>query len=163
MANNRGMMLWSDFPYRKDAAGTPLCRKCGKALGGRKTAWCGKECLRETILLCHWPAIRRLVLRRDKHKCQICGGYGNEVDHIVEVMDGGKSVPGNLRTLCHSCHKKKTTVERTRRAAARMAASLPTASVIVENIPNRPDQENDSEENPCDDHLNPLFASPTSS
>ena len=154
MGNNRGMMLWADFPYRKDDAGTPLCRKCGKTLGGRKTAWCSKECLKETILLRHWPAIRRVILRRDKRVCQVCGRYANEVDHIVEVVDGGKSVPENLRAICHACHRKKTTVERTRRAAAR---KLMVPVAVVDKVDANPYQAYDAEDNPPNDgsHVSP--------
>ena len=116
----RGMpKSWEDFPPRKNADGKWLCKKCGIELDGRKTAWCGKDCLNAVLLLVHWPRIRRVALRRDKYRCRLCGNRGNEVDHIIEIVDGGLSVLENLRTLCHECHKKKTTAERHRRSMAK--------------------------------------------
>jgi len=118
MANPRGMPnTWKDFPTRKDAEGHDLCRRCRTVLSGRKTSWCGKECLKIVLLLVHWPRMRQFILRRDKRKCQVCGLQGKEVDHIIEVQDGGLSVAENLRTLCHSCHVKKTTEMKRKRAA----------------------------------------------
>lgn len=31
-----------------------------------------------------------------------------EVDHILEVVEGGTDDPANLRTLCRRCHREKT-------------------------------------------------------
>jgi 5-methylcytosine-specific restriction protein A len=40
------------------------------------------------------------------------------VDHIVERKDGGADYdPGNLETLCATCHARKTTGERVKRGA----------------------------------------------
>ena len=53
--------------------------------------------------------------------CERCEdqGYiveGREVDHIVEIEDGGdKTDPDNLQTLCVSCHRKKTAEEKRKR------------------------------------------------
>lgn len=56
--------------------------------------------------------LRYQVLREDGFKCQICGrgaadGETLEVDHIVPVSKGGKTVRENLRTLCHTCNQGK--------------------------------------------------------
>jgi len=53
-------------------------------------------------------AVRREVWKRDQGCCQwevdsggVCGSRLRlELDHIVPVARGGKSVPGNLRILC---------------------------------------------------------------
>ena len=59
--------------------------------------------------MCDWGAIRRSILRRDQWRCQICGGHASDVDHIVELVDGGSFYePSNLRALCDNCHKAKT-------------------------------------------------------
>ena len=59
--------------------------------------------------------LRRRVLRRDGHTCQI-GGPGceveaTEVDHIVPVFEGGGNELGNLRSVCPACHAVKTQEE----------------------------------------------------
>lgn len=116
--------IWEDFPIRKNANSQYLCKKCGKTLSGRKTAWCSRACLNAVLLLVHWPRIRQVVLRRDKHTCQLCGEWGKEVDHVVEVQDGGLSVVENLRVLCHTCHVAKTTQEKRRRKAEVLLTTL---------------------------------------
>jgi len=108
--------VWEDFPQRKDAHGRHLCKKCGNVLDGKKTAWCGKEFLKAVLFLVRWPVVRNFVRRRDKWTCQMCGRPGREVDHIVEVADGGLSVPENLWVLCHADHMAKTAASRKARA-----------------------------------------------
>lgn len=52
--------------------------------------------------------IREYVLTRDNHKCQCCKGKSGDkilnVHHIESRKTGGNS-PGNLITLCETCHK----------------------------------------------------------
>lgn len=67
---------------------------------------------------------RSLVLKRDGGRCVLCGrGRGDgvrlEVDHIVSVHRGGGSALSNLRTLCQSCHAKRTWEERKREGRER--------------------------------------------
>lgn len=52
------------------------------------------------------------IKQRDNYTCQICGKYmpdevGLQIDHIIPVIDGGKSVESNLRVLCDKCNLKK--------------------------------------------------------
>lgn len=52
------------------------------------------------------------ILKRDGFKCQICGrtqadGAKLEVDHIIPVSKGGKTIDDNLQTLCHECNQGK--------------------------------------------------------
>lgn len=53
--------------------------------------------------------VREYVLARDKHKCQYCKGKSKDpvlnVHHIESRKTGGNS-PGNLITLCETCHNK---------------------------------------------------------
>ncbi|MBU1947273.1 MAG: HNH endonuclease [Candidatus Eisenbacteria bacterium] len=54
------------------------------------------------------PTVRRTVLNRDKHKCQAPGCRNTrflEVHHRKPRKDGGSNNPGNLVTLCSSCHQ----------------------------------------------------------
>jgi CRISPR/Cas system-associated protein Cas10 (large subunit of type III CRISPR-Cas system) len=57
------------------------------------------------------------IMRRDGFKCKLCGrsadeGANLEVDHILAVSRGGKSIDSNLRTLCRECNQgKKAKIE----------------------------------------------------
>ncbi len=124
MARRKGQEFgWDSFPAHHDAAGWH-CRFCKKVLTGLKRAWCGAECLKQVRLLCDWNYIRNRIRRRDKWKCQwpmadgqICGKYAKDVDHIIELADGGSfHDPSNLRALCEDHHDKKTIMMRKARA-----------------------------------------------
>jgi 5-methylcytosine-specific restriction endonuclease McrA len=58
--------------------------------------------------------LRYQVLTRDNSRCQRCGasalthGVTLHVDHIVPVSKGGKTVLGNLQTLCETCNLGKS-------------------------------------------------------
>lgn len=58
--------------------------------------------------------MRFAIYSRDGYRCCKCGKTTDdlEIDHIYPISKGGKSVPENLQTLCHSCnYKKSNTVE----------------------------------------------------
>lgn len=55
---------------------------------------------------------KEFVRERDWHVCRICGAPAKEVDHIVEVADGGTNVLSNLQLLCSYHHRQKTTQSR---------------------------------------------------
>lgn len=63
----------------------------------------------------HWRRLRRLVLERDGHRCVLpdCPYLDDplEVDHIVRPDQGGTDDPTNLRTLCLTHHRRKTSAE----------------------------------------------------
>lgn len=57
--------------------------------------------------------LRERIALRDNFTCQICGKYmpdsvGLQIDHIVPISRGGKSVPSNLQVLCSKCNGKKS-------------------------------------------------------
>lgn len=67
-----------------------------------------------------WRRVRLVVLERDAWRCKIkgprCTGVATEVDHIVQLIDGGALLdPDNLRAACRRCN-------RGRRPGARQAA-----------------------------------------
>lgn len=58
-------------------------------------------------------SLRYDILSRDQFRCTICGASAKEgvrlhVDHIVPISKGGKTIPGNLRTLCERCNVGKS-------------------------------------------------------
>ena len=59
-----------------------------------------------------WSRVRRDVLTLDNWRCQVCGCYANQVDHIKPLHQGGpKYDHGNLQTICKDCHLKKSLAE----------------------------------------------------
>lgn len=59
------------------------------------------------------PKLRYKILQRDGFRCCICGassydGTKLEVDHIIPVSKGGRTVDSNLRTLCQACNRGKS-------------------------------------------------------
>lgn len=54
-------------------------------------------------------SLRYDILKRDGFRCSICGASASDgakmhVDHIIPVSKGGRTEPGNLRTLCDKCN-----------------------------------------------------------
>lgn len=61
-------------------------------------------------------SLKKACRERDGNLCVKCG-YGTllEIDHIVELVDGGDNSLENLQTLCRSCHLEKTKIHRDKR------------------------------------------------
>lgn len=62
---------------------------------------------------CFPSRLRLIIFDRDKHRCQICLrdketlfrlGRHLQVDHIVPVIDGGKTTYSNGMTVCDECN-----------------------------------------------------------
>lgn len=71
-----------------------------------------KECHSKSQRRLMTKALRKQIMERDHYTCQICGKYmpdevGLQIDHIVPVAKGGKTVPSNLRVLCSRCNGRK--------------------------------------------------------
>ena len=69
-----------------------------------------------------WSSVRRLVLARDAHRCQIripgvCTIDATEVDHIVPRSLAGGDELDNLRSVCHPCHLGRGMHESGRKAS----------------------------------------------
>ena len=63
-----------------------------------------------------WGKVRRLVMARDAHRCQIripgvCSIDATEVDHIRPRAVGGTDDLDNLRAVCHRCHVSRGMTE----------------------------------------------------
>lgn len=60
--------------------------------------------------------LRYAIMQRDDFKCVLCGVDAAEddnrvkleVDHIMPISKGGKTVADNLRTLCRECNRGKS-------------------------------------------------------
>jgi 5-methylcytosine-specific restriction protein A len=77
--------------------------------------------------------LRRLVLDRDRHECQIrgprCTRYATVVDHIVDRADGGAVYDvENMRAACARCNgwraAERTNARRYRTSIARYETRL---------------------------------------
>lgn len=78
----------------------------------------GKECTISKFMLGNQRKLMTAQLReeitiRDNYTCQICGKYmpdgvGLQIDHIIPISKGGKSIPSNLQVLCSKCNGKKS-------------------------------------------------------
>lgn len=64
-------------------------------------------------------SMRIEIAYRQSYKCNVCGRFpippNFEVDHIVELQDGGEDVASNLQALCPACHAEKTRLNRLRK------------------------------------------------
>lgn len=65
-----------------------------------------------------WRRKRATILVRDQYTCQSCGTVtlDLEVDHIINIAQGGNDDDTNLQALCVPCHKLKTAEESARGA-----------------------------------------------
>lgn len=59
------------------------------------------------------PKLREKIKQRDNYTCQLCGKYmpdeiGLQIDHIIPIAKGGKSVESNLQVLCSKCNANKS-------------------------------------------------------
>lgn len=63
-----------------------------------------------------WRRIRDRILLRDQYTCRACGHVTKdlEVDHIINVAEGGSDDDSNLQALCVPCHQEKTATEAAR-------------------------------------------------
>ncbi|MCD7885921.1 MAG: HNH endonuclease [Lachnospiraceae bacterium] len=57
--------------------------------------------------------LKERIKLRDNYTCQICGKYmpdevGLQIDHIVPVSKGGKTIESNLQVLCSVCNGRKS-------------------------------------------------------
>ena len=59
-----------------------------------------------------WMTQRERIAARDGYVCAFCGLVWqpelDQVDHIIELEDGGSNDDSNLQLLCNACHATKT-------------------------------------------------------
>ena len=77
----------------------------------RREPWAGSD--RRSRLPRNWAAIRKRVLDRDGHRCQLrlpgCTVVATEVDHRVAGIDDHRE--SSLQSACNHCHKIKSASE----------------------------------------------------
>ena len=65
-----------------------------------------------------WRRVRKAALVRDHSICRGCGRPATDVDHRIELIDGGAPFDlENLQSLCAACHDAKSSEARYRRAS----------------------------------------------
>ncbi len=57
--------------------------------------------------------LRLQIMQRDNYTCKYCGKYmpdevGLQIDHIIPIAKGGKSISSNLQVLCSKCNGRKS-------------------------------------------------------
>jgi len=64
-------------------------------------------------------SLRIEIAFRQSYACNACGLFpippNFEIDHIMELQDGGQDVSENLQALCPACHAQKTRLNRLRK------------------------------------------------
>tara|TARA_B110000879_G_scaffold142846_1_gene185803 strand:+ start:497 stop:1183 length:687 start_codon:yes stop_codon:yes gene_type:complete len=64
-------------------------------------------------------SLRIEIAFRQRYACNKCATFpippNFEVDHIIELQDGGDDVSTNLQALCPGCHAEKTRLNRLRK------------------------------------------------
>ena len=82
-----------------------------------------------------WKLVRKRVLDRDGHECQIrgrgCTGTATEVDHIVAHALGGTATLDNLRGACKPCN---SALGARQRAGAGFLKAPPTHAPPITNL-----------------------------
>jgi 5-methylcytosine-specific restriction endonuclease McrA len=53
------------------------------------------------------PLTRRAIFLRDGHRCQYCGGYAENVDHVIPRVQGGQHQWDNVVAACRRCNTRK--------------------------------------------------------
>ncbi|MGI8614626.1 MAG: HNH endonuclease [Nocardioidaceae bacterium] len=81
--------------------------------------WTGQR-----IVPSDWNSLKTKVMRRDRGICYVCGQSGaDQVDHVVNIAEGGTHDLGNLAAIHgEPCHREKTRQEIARGHARRPRA-----------------------------------------
>jgi 5-methylcytosine-specific restriction endonuclease McrA len=115
------------------------CAFCSAELHDLRKIYCDRKCRRRfrtkyRYLTNSWASTRWRALRRDHFLCVPCLKEGKrtwsrEVDHIMEIADGGAEFDvANTQTICREHHKLKTAENRSLRALRRKRGLSPASS-----------------------------------
>lgn len=135
VTSDRNALLEESRKLREVARKTKACAFCDKPIIHPQRVYCSYKCAYDFSVEYYghsWEFIRGEVLKRDGHTCQNCGRKENkdkrrycgcEVDHIIEVADGGTDDMANLQILCSTCHRRKTNAYSHKRVPSRSLCS----------------------------------------
>jgi 5-methylcytosine-specific restriction endonuclease McrA len=116
------------------------CAFCQMELNDLRKIYCNSKCRRKfrtkyRYITNSWASTRWRALRRDHFHCVLCvkegkWTYSREVDHIVEIADGGNEFDlANTQTICKKHHKLKTAESVHMRAERkRLGVTLPPSA-----------------------------------
>jgi len=80
-------------------------------------------------------SLRVEIAYRQEYKCNKCKLFpippNFEVDHIIELQDGGQDISSNLQALCPGCHADKTRLNRLRKNRMFREAAQPKYDAFV--------------------------------
>ncbi len=85
-----------------------LCSACCEAIERRHDA--GRGSSSDRGYGGNWPRLRSRQLAQHP-RCAMCAAKATQVDHVVPIARGGTHDRSNLRSLCASCHSRKTNRE----------------------------------------------------
>lgn len=109
-----GVATWREIQSYTDRirqdSGKRLCSWCHQEPPKHRRTICSNACAELIRRVYQYDYLVRLVVKRDKCTCRMCGkrqGDG-QVDHIVPVSLGGLGDIENLRFLCTACHGIET-------------------------------------------------------
>lgn len=66
---------------------------------------------RKASLPANWQRLRLRILKRDGHRCYLCGASANRVDHVTPAYLGGTDMESNLAAICGQCDSRKSAIE----------------------------------------------------
>ena len=129
------------------------CHGCGGDIPRGRRVWCSNACALRVVTNHDWQSARAAVIKRDDHRCVICGEDDKgdkareyhrrcgktflEVNHMQPVNGRRKSWDcqnhqDNLETLCHDCHGAVT---KQQRDAGLIGGRLPHIFVVITRDP----------------------------
>lgn len=99
-----------------------IATRNGRCDNHQRKAWANKSANTQALTPSQRQALRRQALRADP-TCAVCGQTNTaelELDHIIEISDGGNAYdPQNTWLLCKPCHRAKTAHAREQRTKRR--------------------------------------------
>lgn len=54
-----------------------------------------------------WKGLRAVALAQSGYRCAYCDGYAFSGDHVVPLVQGGRSEPDNTLAACRRCNTSK--------------------------------------------------------
>ena len=104
---------------KKQDENTTKCKECGLVFKThyRNQKFCSEKCkykYRKNNQGENWLELRWKIILRDNFTCQYCGRNVKEdkirlqIDHIIPVSKGGKTIEKNLICACFECNTGKS-------------------------------------------------------